>query len=130
MKIDSSKAKVIWLFLSFLILLQSCVVYKDTSSTLDEAVVSKCKVLVVKTDGKELKFVKVEKIDNVYYGISKTKIETERVLLIEKEIDKIRVLDKRSSTWGNVGIIAGSIAIIVFIVSNVSGQNIDVDSSD
>lgn len=126
MKTDYLKIKVVCLLLSFLILLQSCVVYKDTVSTLDEAVASKCKALVIKTDGKEFKFIKVEKIGNVYYGILKTRIGTERVLLIEKEIDKIRILDKKTSTWGNVGIIVGSLGIIFLLVAFLSAQDMDV----
>lgn len=120
MKINYFQIKVVCLFLSFLILLQSCVVYKDVSSTLDEAVETKCKVLVVKKDGQEFKFIKVEKLGNVYYGILKTRIGTERVLLIEKDLEKIRVLDKKLSTWGNVGIIVGSLGIILLIVGSVS----------
>lgn len=120
MKIDYFKTKIVCLLLSFLILLQSCVVYKDVSSTIDEAVASKCKVLVVKTDGQEFKFAKVEKIGNVYYGILKTKKGNERVLLIEKDLEKIRVLDKRLSTWGNIGIVAGSLGIIFLIVGSIT----------
>ncbi|AOW08377.1 hypothetical protein [Flavobacterium gilvum] len=121
MKIDCFKAKVTSLLLVFLILLQSCVVYKDVSSTFDEAVVSNCKVLIVMADGKEFKFTKVEKIGNVYYGILKTKKGVEKILLIEKDIKEVKVLDKRLSTWGNVGIIVGSLGIISVIVGSLVG---------
>lgn len=123
MKKDYFVRKFICLLLSLLITLQSCVAYKDTSSTLDEAVATNCKVLVVKTDDTEFKFVKVEKIDGVYYGNLKTRIGIEKVRLTESDLKRISVLDKTASTWGTIGIVVGSLGIIFLIIVSVSGED-------
>jgi hypothetical protein len=117
------KGKFTCLFLSFLIVLQSCVAYKDTSSTLDEAVATNCKVLVVKTDGTEFKLIKVEQIDGIYYGSMKTRNGIEKVRLNESDLKRISVLDKTASTWGTIGIVIGSLGIIGLIILGASGQD-------
>ena len=55
------KKKSICLLITLALLLQSCVVYKKTPSTINEAVDSKAKVLVVKTNDEKLKLIKIEK---------------------------------------------------------------------
>lgn len=123
MKVNCFKNKFSCLFLSFLITLQSCVAYKETSSTLDEAVATNCKVLVVKTNDTQFKFIKVEKIDGVYYGSLKTRIGIEKVRLAEGDLKSINVLDKTASTWGTIGIVVGSLGIIFLIAVSVSGED-------
>ena len=127
MKVHCFKSKFSCLFLSFLIALQSCVAYKDTTSTLDEAVATNCKVLVVKTDDTQFKFIKVEKINGVYYGILKTRIGSEKVLLDENDLKRISVLDKTASTWGTIGIVVGSVVIIATIIGVLTYQDMGLD---
>jgi hypothetical protein len=124
MKIDYFKSKFTCLLLSLLIVLQSCVAYKDNSSTLDEAVATNGKVLVVKNDGAEFKLIKIEQIDGVYYGSMKTKIGIEKVRLNESDLKRISVWDKTASTWGTIGIIVGSLGIVLLIVFGISGQGL------
>lgn len=121
MKIDYFKSKFTSLLLSVLIALQSCAAYKDNSSTLDEAVATNGKVLVVKNDGAEFKLIKIEQIDGVYYGSIKTKIGIEKVRLNESDLKRISVWDKTASTWGTIGIIAGSLGIVLLIIFSISG---------
>jgi hypothetical protein len=123
MKTNCFKSKFICLLFSFLIALQSCVAYKDTSSTLDDAVATNGKALVVKMDGTEFKLIKVEQIDGIYYGSMKTRIGIEKVRLNESDLKRISVLDKAASTWGTVGIVLGSLGIIALIILGASGQD-------
>ncbi|HEU4788140.1 MAG TPA: hypothetical protein VFS71_00480 [Flavobacterium sp.] len=126
MKIDYFKRKFACLLLGFLIALQSCVAYKDASSTLDEAVATNCKVLVVKTDGTVFKLIKVEQIDGIYYGSIKTKKGIEKIQLNESDLKRISVLDKTASTWGTIGIIVGSLGIVLLIVGSLVVDDMDI----
>jgi PBP1b-binding outer membrane lipoprotein LpoB len=113
------KNKIVSILLIFVLMLQSCAVYQKTAVSLDEAAASKRKVLITKTDGAKLKLKKVEQIDGKYYGIVKVDGKTEKIILIENEIRTIRILNKTATTFGNIGIIAGS-AIIIFTVVAVA----------
>jgi PBP1b-binding outer membrane lipoprotein LpoB len=120
MKIIYFKSKFICLLLWILIVLQSCVAYKDTASTLDEAVAANGKALVVKTDGTEFKLIKVEQIDGIYYGSMKTRIGIEKVRLTESDLKRISVLDREASTWGTIGVVVGCLGIIFLMIVGVT----------
>ena len=127
MKKNYFKSKITCLLLAILIALQSCVAYKNKTSTLDEAAATNGKVLVVKTDDTKLKLTKIEKIDGAYYGSIKTKNGFEKIPLTESDLKRVSVLDKRASTWGNIGIIVGSLGIVFIIIAAVSVQDMDID---
>jgi PBP1b-binding outer membrane lipoprotein LpoB len=113
------KSKIICVLLVFALMLQSCAVYQKTAVSLDEAAASNRKVLITKTDGAKLKLKKVERIDGTYYGILKVDGTTEKIILFENDIRTIRVLNKTATTFGNIGIIAGS-AIVIFTIVAVA----------
>jgi len=127
MKMNCFKRKFACLFLGFLIVLQSCVAYKSTSSTLGEAVASNGKVLTVKTDGTKFKFIKVEQIDGIYYGSLKSKNGIEKVRLDENDFKRISLFDKTASTWGTIGIIAGSLGVVFVVIAALSVQDMNID---
>ncbi|MNR40749.1 hypothetical protein D3C85_1590690 [compost metagenome] len=113
-----------------LIVLQSCAAYKKDTSTLDEAAATNGKVLVVKTDDTKLKLTKIEKIDGVYYGSIKTKNGIEKIPLTETDLKRISVLDQTATTWGNIGIIVGSLGIVFLIIAGIAVQDMDIDLGD
>ncbi|MFT5252327.1 MAG: hypothetical protein ACI87N_001334 [Flavobacteriales bacterium] len=114
------KNKFISTILVFMLLLQSCTVYQKTAVTLDEAVASNRKTLITKTDGAKLKVKRVEQIDGTFYGIAKVEGKTEKIILVENDIKTVRVLNKTATTFGNIGIVAGSTIVIFTIVAIVA----------
>ncbi|WP_281227740.1 hypothetical protein [Flavobacterium aquiphilum] len=129
MKKDYFKRKFTCILLSFLLVLQSsCVAYKSSTSTLDEAVASNCRVLVVKTDETKLKLLKIEKIDGAYYGTLKTSKGIDVIKLNESDLKRINLKDKTASTWGTIGIVVGSLGIVFAIIAGLSVQSFDVGS--
>lgn len=114
------KNKFISTILVFTLLLQSCTVYQKTAVTLDEAVASNRKTLITKTDGAKLKVKRVEQIDGTFYGIAKVEGKTEKIILVENDIKTVRILNKTATTFGNIGIIAGSTIVIFTIVAIVA----------
>jgi len=129
MKTNHFKSKFTSLLLAILFLLQSCVAYKSTTSTFDEAVATNGKVLVIKNDGTKLKLKKIEKIDGVYYGVVKTKKGLETIPLTESDYKRISIKDKTASTLGNIGYVIGGLAIIVLTIGAISVQNMEIDLS-
>jgi len=128
MKKDYFKRKFTCILLSFLLVLQSCVAYKSSTSTLDEAVASNCRVLLVKADDTKLKLLKIEKIDGAYYGTLKTSKGIDVIKLNESDLKRINLKDKAASTWGTIGIVVGSLGIVLAIIAGLSVQSIDVGS--
>ncbi|WP_016990476.1 hypothetical protein [Flavobacterium sp. ACAM 123] len=114
------KSKIVCVLLIFVLMLQSCAVYQKTAVSVDEAVTSKRKVLITKTDGAKLKLKKVEQIEGKYFGIVKLDSKTEKIILIENDIRTIRILNKTATTLSNIGIIAGSTLVISSIVAVVA----------
>jgi hypothetical protein len=119
MTLPKLKNKTVCFLLIIALILQSCAVYKKTPVTLNEAASADRKVLVVKTDNTKIKFKKIEQIDDVYYGLIKTKGRTEKIPLTESDLKTIRVLDKTATTIGNVAIVVGSLGIVLLVVAAI-----------
>lgn len=120
------KSKFFCIFLGFVFLLQSCAVYQKTPVSITEAAATNHKVLIIKTDDSKLKLKKIELIDGMYYGIIDEEGKIKKILLTENTIKTIRVLDETASTWGTIGIIAGSLLIMFGIIAYSEVQSIDI----
>ncbi len=130
MKLKNLKTKTVCFLLVIALILQSCSVYKRTSVTLDEAVTADRKILVVNTDNKKLKFIRIEQIDGMYYGHIKTKGKIEKIPLTESDLKTIRVLDKTATTIGNVAIVIGSLGIVFLVVVAIELSDLGDDWGD
>jgi len=120
MKTIKKHLKVFALFISVLILIQSCTIYKSTSVTLEEASKTNNKVRVEKRNGEKVKYSKIVVLnDGNFYGVKKEKYLFNNILLDQNDIDKIQLKDKTMSTILSIAIpvtIIG-IAIGVFAVA-------------
>lgn len=127
MRLRYFKSKLVCVFLIFVLLFQSCVAYHKTPVSIEDAVTSNNKVLVITNNDTKLKFKKIQQIDGKYYGISED--EDRKIIktpLNESNIKTIRVLDKSASTWGTIGIVAGSLLVIVGIIGYSAMENMDL----
>jgi len=118
------KSKSVCVFLIFAFLLQSCAVYQKTPVSIEEAAATKNKVIIINDNDAKLKFKKIEQIDGIYYGITQENGKIAKTPLSESEIKKIRVLDKSASTWGTIGIVAGSLLVVGIIIAAISLQDL------
>ena len=73
--------------LSFLILLQSCTVYHNYSSSVDEAIATNDKVKLDINNDDPYKFKKIKIFETEYYGLTKIKSDTYRRLSDRKKMD-------------------------------------------
>lgn len=104
-------ARVLPSVLLLFILLQGCSVYQKTSVTLDDAVKSNSKVRIEGNNNKRLDLKNVEQKDGAYYGF-KNNGATTPVVLDEKEIKSVHLIDKSKSDLGTILAIGGTAALL------------------
>lgn len=127
MRLRYFKSKLVCVSLVFVILLQSCSVYQKTPVPIEDAATSNNKVLVITNNDTKLKLKKIELIDGKYYGISEDKDrKITRIPLNESDMKTIRILNKSASTWGTIGIVAGSLLVIIGIIGYYEMENMDL----
>lgn len=116
--------------LALVFLLQSCVVYQKKTVSIDEAVASNNKVLILRTNETKLRLKEIEQIDGKIYGIYRVKGENIKVPIAESDIKTIRIQSKSASTWGTIGIVAGSLLAVGITIIAISLQDglVGVDS--
>ena len=117
------KKKLLCGFLIFTFLLQSCSIYQKTPVSIAKAIIINKKVLITKTDDTKQKFRKIEQIDGRYFGIIIANGNLVNVPLVESEIKSIRPLDKTASTMATVGIVSGSVIILLSIIGINAANN-------
>lgn len=127
MRLRYFKSKLVSVSLIFVLLLQSCATYYKSPVSIEEAVTTNNKVLVFTNNDTKLKLKKIELIDGKYYGISEDEDrKITRIPLNESDIKAIRVLDKSRSTWGTIGIAAGSLLVLIGIIGYAAMDNMDL----
>ena len=109
--------------LSFLILLQSCTVYRSYTSTVDEAIATNNKVKLVIENNDPYKFKKLQRIEGEIFGLAHHNSDTYETLASRKiipsefqkssfvqvydnELNDIHVKNKGASLAINIGISA------------------------
>lgn len=117
MSLTYFKSKFVCVFLVFAFLLQSCSVYQKTPVSIDEAVTTENKALIIKTDDTKLKLKKIEQIEGVYYGIIDGDREIVKVPLNKSEIKTIRILDKSTSTLSTIAVVVVPLALIIIFAT-------------
>ena len=113
------RLKATALFLSVLLLFQSCVVYHKTSTTLEKASQEQIKTKVTTTDGKVSKYKFISQEEGVFYGnVEEEWGEFRKVPLDREDIITIRTKNKTASTLVTMTII--TIPILAFAAWQIS----------
>ncbi len=77
-------------FLSFIIIFQSCTVYRSNPVSFEEASRQNVKIKAFNTDGQKLKFKRIEKKNDSYFGYVKPNSSTGKILQKKiKEFEKL-----------------------------------------
>ena len=123
--------KPITYLLTFLILLQGCVIYKKKPSTIDEAVKANTNVRIETKDDKTIKFKRIEFRNGQYLGISKSlkthkeintttglveekiQIENLQTPLQENNINEILIKSKTMSTVVPIALVVLTTSVIL-----------------
>jgi len=115
MKAIKKQIKPIALIFGALILFQSCIAYKQTSVSLEQAVESEKKAKIETKGNQVLKFKRIGFEDEKFYGIKKIKGEMVKIPLDSMGIEKVMLHDKTLSTVLTIalpiGIIVGTALI-------------------
>ena len=118
------KQKGIAGLLTLLILLQSCVVYQKSPSSLEEASQLRTQTKVTILNGTEIKFKFLSFEDGQYYGARKTSGELQRTLVKPENVRTVQVKNKKASTLATVGAVVVPVVAFVAIgrwIFNESG---------
>ena len=104
-------------FLILLISIQSCVVYQNSSVSIDEAI-DVGKVKLITTSDKEILINNIEKTDTAFYGnLGKYKIH-----IPTNEVQYIYMLDKKkTNNWAFIGIGVG-VGVLIGLVYIIAGN--------
>ncbi len=123
MKTIQKQMKSISLLFISLILFQSCRVYHKESVNITKAFKSKMRVKIKTRKNKTLKFAKIIKENNKYFGVKSNKNSGKftQTLLIEDEIQAIRLHNKSLSII--LGILFPTIIFAGLVLLTIYGGN-------
>ena len=122
MKTIRKQIKDLALLFAILILFQSCVVYQNTSVSLEKAAKEQLKTKVKTNTNKTYKFQRIGFENGEFYGLQKIKGEIVRVSLQDNEISKILLKDKTMSTILNTGLPVVGLVLIILIIQGLNGD--------
>ena len=121
MEAIKTRLKTIAIFLTALMLFQSCVVYHKTPTTLEKASQEQIKTKVTTTDGDVSKYKFISYEEGVYYGNVEIEYgEFKKIPLDAEDIINIRTKSKSASTLVTVLAIAVPVIGIAAIAWGVS----------
>ncbi|WP_445386037.1 hypothetical protein ACT6NV_04330 [Robiginitalea sp. IMCC44478] len=92
--------------LTFLILFQSCTVYKKQPVTLEEASQAKTKAKVKMADGSVSKYYYIGQSQGAYHGVKPKEIGSKKMIkeeLAPNEVLSVRIKNKKASNWFSLG---------------------------
>lgn len=112
-------------FMVFVMLLQSCTVYKSVPISIDQAVQNQSEVKIHTLNHNTYRFTAIETIGGNYFGINKSAHEILRTPLNENQISTIKEKDKTLSTILDIGIVI--ILLTPVILVGVSGKSLVPD---
>ncbi|MBT8274216.1 MAG: hypothetical protein KJO77_10440 [Bacteroidia bacterium] len=126
MKTLGKQFKRLALFLSLLILFQSCVIYKKGNFNLDDAVYSNSKSEVLTNFDVNYKFKRIVQEEGNYYGLKKVKGDYEKTTLNPSDIKRVRIKDKFLSTILTILVPIGVLTVIGLAAPKRSTTTIDL----
>ena len=117
MKAIRKRLKAITLFLTVLLLFQSCVVYHKTPTTLEKAAQEQIKTKVTNTNGDIFKYKYITFEEGQFYGVHEPEERGEfvKVPLESEDIINVRTKNKSASSWVTILVITVSALAIVAI---------------
>ena len=108
--------KTIALFLTALILFQSCSVYK-TPVTLEQAVLEQKEVKITTASDESVKYKYIVYEDGQFYGVKNNPGEDVKFSINVDEVYEVLIKKGGLSTWAIIGIIGGVLVITVIILA-------------
>jgi len=112
--------KTIALFLTALILFQSCAVYNKTPVTLEQAALEQKEVKITTASDETIKYKYIIYEDGQFYGVKDNPGEDVKFPINVDEVYEVLLKKGGLSTWAWIGIIGGVliIAFIIFAITN------------
>jgi hypothetical protein len=119
MDTHNKRLRAIALFLTILLLFQSCVVYHKTPTTLAIASRERMNTKVTRNNGEIVKYKYITYENGTYFGVSLTSGEWIKTPLDEEELAQVFTKDTSRSTWATIAFIAIPVIAAVIIISTL-----------
>lgn len=123
MKAVKTRLKTISWLLSALLLLQSCVVYHNTSTTLDRASQDQIKTKITYTNGEISRYKYITYEHGTYFGVTKNSGELVKFPLSEQQIYEVYLQNKSTSSILTIVAFAPVAFVLFGIIYCASGGN-------
>jgi hypothetical protein len=119
METHNKRLRTLALFLTALMLFQSCVVYHKTPTTLANASKERMNTKVTRNDGEIVKYKYITYENGAFFGVTLSSGEWIKTPLDEKELAQVYTKDTSRSTWATIAFIAIPVVATVIIVSTL-----------
>jgi hypothetical protein len=113
--------KITVLFFSVLILLQGCTVYKSKNVPLEEAYLYKDRVKLETKNNESLKYLKITKMNQEYFGVKKVRGDLINVPLQKEEIESIKIKDQTLSATLSILSFLGWLFVVAVVGVAIGG---------
>ena len=110
------RLKATALFLTTLMLFQSCVAYHKTPTTLEKASQEQIKTKVTNTDGDVFKYKYITYENGLFYGVDKKSGEWMKISLDQKDITGVYIENNNVSNLLTVLLVPGSLAVLYVLL--------------
>lgn len=122
MIIFRKRTYAICLLFTLIILFQSCRVYKSEHVSLETAVLEAKRVKIKTNDGETLKFKRIAKDSNQYFGLKKRKGALVKFPIAIEEVESVRLHNRTLSTILNVtaGVFVVGTVLLTIVIANIS----------
>ena len=127
MKTIRKQIKPLARFLAALLLLQSCVVYHKTPTTLESASKELINTKVTSSNGEIARYKYITYEDGAFFGVTLTSGEWIKTPIDEKELAQVFTKDTSRSTWATIAIIAIPVIIATVIIVSTLPWGLDLD---
>ena len=117
MKVTNKRLKPIVLFLTALLLLQSCVVYHKTPITLEQASREQTRTKVTTAENNTYKFTHITYDNGVFYGINNRNGKPVKTSLYNEEVTGVYEINNSASTLATLATFIGIPVLLSGIVT-------------
>jgi hypothetical protein len=125
MKANKKRSRIIALFLTGLLLFQSCVVYYKTPTTLEKASRERVRTRITAKNGDVLKYRYISVEDGMFYGMNQKSGKWIKTPLDQNDLALVQTRNKSGSTWATVALIGVPVIVLVII-----GTTLDIGPGD
>ncbi|MFX0555804.1 hypothetical protein ACOCEA_03355 [Maribacter sp. CXY002] len=116
---NRKRLNAIAIFLTTLLLFQSCVVYHKTPTTLEKASTERINTKVTNSSGENVKYKYITYENGIFFGVTLKSGQSIKTPIDQNDLAQVLTKNKSGSTWATITTIAIPVIATVIIVSTL-----------